>query len=316
MLQLIGRSALSTFRLDKLLTIVRTSVDSVLAIRSEYRYFIEVESDSDLKSDELLILETLLEAKLNSLESASDELFFLVTPRPGTISPWSSKATDIAHNSGVSNVLRIERGIAFFIQTQRSLSAEQETKVSQLLHDRMIETVFTSDDEVERLFIHGQSRPLVAVDILNGGRQALVQANNTLGLALADDEIDYLVDNYISLARNPNDVELMMFAQANSEHCRHKIFNADWIIDDKEQAHTLFNMIRNTHNVHPEGVITAYSDNSSVIEGTMSHRFHVDMADNKYSYQGEVQHILMKVETHNHPTAISPFPGASYGSRW
>jgi len=314
MLQLIGRSAFSTFRLDKLLRSVQTSVDGILAIRSEYRYFIEVEGDSDLKPAELLVLETLLEANLKLKGPSGDESFFLVTPRPGTISPWSSKATDIAHNSGVAKVLRIERGIAFYVQAAQSLSAEQRIAVSQLLHDRMTETVFSSDDEVERLFTHGQSRPLVAVDILNGGREALVQANSTMGLALAADEIDYLVDNYISLGRNPNDIELMMFAQANSEHCRHKIFSADWIVDGKEQPHTLFNMIRNTHNLHPEGVITAYSDNSSVIEGPVSHRFHVDMADNKYSYQGEAQHILMKVETHNHPTAISPFPGAATGA--
>jgi phosphoribosylformylglycinamidine synthase len=314
MLQMIGRPAHSAFRLDKLVSSVQAQLDSVLAIRSEYRYFIEIEGEASLSSDEQAVVETLLEAKTGNSAASDGEHFFLVTPRPGTISPWSSKATDIAHNSGVNNVLRIERGIAFFVKTSGSLSSDQLNTVVALLHDRMIEVVFDSEDEADRLFIHGQSRPISSVDVVNSGRQALVEANKTMGLALAEDEIDYLVDNFTALGRNPNDIELMMFAQANSEHCRHKIFSADWIIDGKEQPITLFNMIRNTHALNPEGVITAYSDNSSVIEGPNSHRFHVDMATNQYSYEGEAQHILMKVETHNHPTAISPFPGAATGA--
>jgi phosphoribosylformylglycinamidine synthase len=314
MLQLIGRSALSTFRLEKLLTTIQAQLDNVLTLRTEYRYFIEVDGDGQLSTADLTIVGSLLEVDVRSSEATANESFFLVTPRPGTISPWSSKATDIAHNSGLTSVLRIERGTAYFVQTSGDLSLKQRTKLITLLHDRMIESVFDSEDEAERLFIHGQSRPLVAVNILNGGRAALVEANKTMGLALAEDEIDYLVDNFTDLGRNPNDIELMMFAQANSEHCRHKIFSADWIVDGKTQPHTLFNMIRNTHKLHPEGVVTAYSDNSSVIEGPKSNRFHVDMANNEYSYQGEVQHILMKVETHNHPTAISPFPGAATGA--
>jgi phosphoribosylformylglycinamidine synthase len=314
MLQLIGRSALSAFRLEKLLTTIQAQLDNVLTLRTEYRYFIEVDGDGELSTADLAVAGTLLEADLRRSDAATGELFFLVTPRPGTISPWSSKATDIAHNSGLTSVLRIERGTAYLIEVSGELSAVQRALLIKLLHDRMTESVFSSEDEAERLFLHGQSRPLVAVDILNGGRSALVEANRTMGLALAEDEIDYLVDNFTVLGRNPNDIELMMFAQANSEHCRHKIFSADWIVDGKTQPHTLFNMIRNTHKLHPEGVVTAYSDNSSVIEGPESHRFHVDMANNEYSYQGEVQHILMKVETHNHPTAISPFPGAATGA--
>ena len=314
MLQLIGRSAFSAFRLDKLLASLQGDVDDVISVRGEYRYFIEIEDEKRLSIDENEVLETLLEASFESKNSSTNENFFLVTPRPGTISPWSSKATDIAHNSGLSSILRIERGIAFFVQTKHQLSAKQRQHIATKLHDRMIEVVFDSVDEVDRLFTHNPSRPLAMVDVLNGGREALVSANKTMGLALADDEIDYLVDNFTLLGRNPNDIELMMFAQANSEHCRHKIFSADWIIDGKEQPHTLFKMIRNTHALHPEGVITAYSDNSSVIEGAKTQRFHVDMANNQYSYQGEVQHILMKVETHNHPTAISPFPGAATGA--
>jgi phosphoribosylformylglycinamidine synthase len=314
MLQLIGRSAFSAFRLDKLLASLQDNINSVIAIRTEYRYFIEVEGESQLNAKQQVIVETLLEAKPALNKVVSDEVFFLVTPRPGTISPWSSKATDIAHNSGVTDVLRIERGIAFFVQIKSELSVQERQVIIQLLHDRMTESVFHSDDEAERLFVHGESRPLVTIDVLNGGRAALVETNRTMGLALAEDEIDYLIDNFTALERNPNDIELMMFAQANSEHCRHKIFSADWVIDGKTQPHTLFNMIRNTHALHPEGVVTAYSDNSSVIEGAASQRFHVDMATNQYSYQGEVQHILMKVETHNHPTAISPFPGAATGA--
>jgi len=314
MLQMIGRSAHSAFRLDKLLTSIQSQVDSVVKLRSEYRYFIETEGEGELSAKDQTVIETLLEAEISQSDAAENEAFFLVTPRPGTISPWSSKATDIAQNSGVTNVLRIERGIAFFVTSNSDLTAEQRKLVLSQLHDRMIESVFDSVDEADRLFIHGQSRPLLSVDILNGGRAALVEANKTMGLALAEDEIDYLVENFTALSRNPNDIELMMFAQANSEHCRHKIFSADWIIDGKEQPITLFNMIRNTHALNPEGVITAYSDNSSVIAGPNSQRFHVDMSTNEYSYEGEEQHILMKVETHNHPTAISPFPGAATGA--
>lgn len=314
MLQLIGRPAFSAFRLEKLLSAVQAEVAAVSAIRTEYRYFVEIEGECILPLPELKLVEALLEAKVGDTEPEADESFFLVTPRPGTISPWSSKASDIAENSGAADIQRIERGVAFFVKSSQPLTARERQKVARHLHDRMIESVFESIDDADRLFMHGESRPLVSVDILNGGREALVAANQRMGLALAEDEIDYLFDNFTMLERNPNDIELMMFAQANSEHCRHKIFRADWIIDGETQPHTLFNMIRNTHDKNPEGVVTAYSDNSSVIEGARSHRFQVDMANGQYHYEGEVQHIIMKVETHNHPTAISPFPGAATGA--
>jgi len=314
MLQLIGRPAFSAFRLEKLLSTVQAEVASVTAIRTEYRYFVEIEGECILPAKEQSLVETLLEAQIGDTEAEADEAFFLVTPRPGTISPWSSKATDIATNSGAQDIERIERGVAFFVKSSAPLSSEQSRLISQQLHDRMIESVFESVDDADRLFMHGASRPLVSIDILNGGREALVAANNSMGLALAEDEVDYLFDNFTMLNRNPNDIELMMFAQANSEHCRHKIFRADWVIDGNTQPHTLFNMIRNTHDKNPEGVVVAYSDNSSVIEGPRSHRFQVDMANGQYHYEGEVQHIIMKVETHNHPTAISPFPGAATGA--
>ncbi len=314
MLQMIGRPAHSDFRIEKLLSSVKTLVSSVFELKSEYRYFIEIENEGTLSAEDLSVLGTLLEATVSDSEVSEDENFFLVTPRPGTISPWSSKATDIAHNSGLTDISRIERGIAYYVKSEKAMSVDTWLLIGDALHDPMIESIFTSEDEADRLFIHNESRPLVPIDVIGSGRAALEQANINMGLALAEDEIDYLVDNFTLIGRNPNDIELMMFAQANSEHCRHKIFSADWIIDEQPKPHTLFNMIRNTHALHPEGVITAYSDNSSVIEGPESQRFSVDMATNLYQYQSEQQHILMKVETHNHPTAISPFPGAATGA--
>ncbi|MEX1199816.1 MAG: phosphoribosylformylglycinamidine synthase [Methylophaga sp.] len=314
MLHLIGQPAFSAFRIEKLLRGLRAELPEVTALRSEYHYFAEVDGDAPLAAAALNILKTLLIAKQSDTEAQADETLLLVTPRPGTISPWSSKATDIVHNSGLTEIQRVERGIAFFVQSAKPLTDAQQQLIASQLHDRMIETVFDNVDDAEQLFMHSAPRPLLSVDILGGGRQALVNANIDMGLALADDEIDYLFDNFSALNRNPNDIELMMFAQANSEHCRHKIFRADWVIDGKQQDRSLFDMIRYTHEQHPEGVVKAYSDNSSVIEGPRSHRFQVNMADNHYCYEGEQQHILMKVETHNHPTAISPFPGAATGA--
>lgn len=314
MLQMIGRSAHSAFRLAKLLNAIQGESSDISSLRSEYRYFIDVTDDHQLTTQEQTVLSSLLEGQVTASVNGEGDDFFLVTPRPGTISPWSSKATDIVLNSGINTVARIERGIAFFVKTNKSLSRQQWQAIGSLLHDRMIESIFTTEDEADRLFMHSESRPLSAIDILAGGRAALVDANKTMGLALAEDEIDYLVDNFTSLGRNPNDVELMMFAQANSEHCRHKIFSADWIVDGDPQPETLFNMIRHTHAENPAGVLTAYSDNSSVIEGANSQRFQVDMRTQQYRYFGEEQHIIMKVETHNHPTAISPFPGAATGA--
>lgn len=314
MLHLIGQPAFSAFRIEKLLRGLRAEQPDITALRSEYRYFAEMDGDGQLAPADLSVLKTLLVADDTQSGATAQETLMLVTPRPGTISPWSSKATDIVHNSGLSQIKRVERGIAFFVQSAQPLTDSQQKQIAAQLHDRMIETVFDNADDAAQLFIHSAPRPLLSVDILGGGRQALVNANIEMGLALADDEIDYLFDNFSALNRNPNDIELMMFAQANSEHCRHKIFRADWVIDGKQQDRSLFDMIRYTHDQHPEGVVKAYSDNSSVIEGPRSHRFQVNMADNHYCYEGEQQHILMKVETHNHPTAISPFPGAATGA--
>ena len=235
-----------------------------------------------------------------------------MTPRPGTISPWSSKATDIANNCGLTQVKRLERGIAYYIEGE--LSAEQWQQISGLVHDRMMEVVCGELTDAQALFVTATPSEMTAIDILSGGRDALVKANVELGLALADDEIDYLVDAFIELNRNPNDIELMMFAQANSEHCRHKIFNADWTIDGVDQPKSLFKMIKNTYETHPENVLSAYKDNASVMVGSKAGRFFPNPETCEYEYNQEDIHILMKVETHNHPTAISPFPGAATGN--
>ncbi len=314
MLQLRGNPALSTFRLQKLTRAIQAQVPGVSHVYAEFVHFADLEQRLDAGQE--LLLKKLLEygPKLET-ESPEGELL-LVVPRPGTISPWASKATDIARNCGLNTIHRLERGIAYYLRKAdgSTLSDAERSVIKTLVHDRMTESVLCCMEEAEGLFQHEGPRPLRSVDILGGGREALLVANRDWGLALAADEIDYLVENFTAMGRNPNDIELMMFAQANSEHCRHKIFNADWIIDGKEQPKSLFKMIRNTHELHPEGVLTAYSDNSSVIEGFKAGRFYPDPASGEYGYNEQDIAILMKVETHNHPTAISPFSGAATGS--
>lgn len=317
MLQLPGGLALSEFRKNKLLTSLQNVVPAVTDIQANYMHFVETENALDDNASQ--VLDSLLHTESLTELSGNDVHTFLVIPRPGTISPWSSKASDIAHNCGLSDVLRIERGILYQVvsdnsHSNNSLSEEDWQAISALLHDRMTESVFSHVDEAERLFHHAEPAPLQSVDILSGGREALVKANTELGLALAEDEIDYLVENFSTMKRNPTDVELMMFAQANSEHCRHKIFNADWVIDGKEQKKSLFSMIRNTHQKNPGGVLSAYHDNSAVMKGNKAGRFFAEPFSHQYGYHEENIHILMKVETHNHPTAIAPFPGAATGS--
>ena len=236
-------------------------------------------------------------------------------PRFGTVSPWSSKATDIAHVCGLGAVTRIERGVAYYIVSSQPLSQAERAAIAAVIHDRMTESVLDSIDAAAGLFAHHAPQPLATVPVLAQGRAALERANAELGLALSDDEIDYLVAAFREqLRRDPTDVELMMFAQANSEHCRHKIFNADWIVDGKRSEKSLFGMIRNTHRVSPQGVLSAYRDNAAVIEGWPGRRWFAQAGDGNYEGSDEPIDILMKVETHNHPTAISPFPGAATGS--
>ena len=261
--------------------------------------------------DEQTKLEKLLTYGPTIAEHTPAGTLVLVTPRPGTISPWASKATDIAHNCGLKQVHRVERGIAYYIEGE--LSAEQLAQVTALLHDRMTEATHIELEAAAQLFRNDSPREMSSVDILGGGREALAAANVEQGFALADDEIDYLVENFKKLGRNPNDIELFMFAQANSEHCRHKIFNADWTIDGIEQPKSLFKMIKNTFEHNPENVLSAYKDNAAVMKGSKAGRFFPN-AQGEYAYHQEDIEILMKVETHNHPTAIAPFSGAATGS--
>ena len=292
MLILPGSLALSAFRQTRLLQDLKALLPKVIAGHRR--------------------LEELLQYGEPFTGTDAGELF-LVVPRPGTISPWSSKATDIAHNCGVEGVQRIERATAFYIEGG-PFSADERSLLSARLHDRMTQSVLTEISEASVLFRAEEPRPLSTVDIMAGGRKALEQANREQGFALSDDEVDYLVENFKALQRNPTDVELMMFAQANSEHCRHKIFNADWTIDGQQQNRTLFQMIKNTYACAPDNILSAYKDNAAVIVGSHAGRFYPDASSHQYRFSDEDVHILIKVETHNHPTAISPFSGAATGS--
>ncbi|PYC28319.1 phosphoribosylformylglycinamidine synthase [Aquipseudomonas alcaligenes] len=310
MLILRGAPALSAFRHGKLLSQLTAKVPAVTGLYAEFAHFAEVTGVLDA-SEEQVLARLLKYGPSVPVQEPAGQLF-LVIPRFGTISPWSSKATDIARNCGLAKIERLERGIAYYVSGELS-DADRQT-VAAVLHDRMTQLVLGALEEAAGLFSHAEPKPLTAVDVLGGGRAALEQANVELGLALAEDEIDYLVKSFVELGRNPHDVELMMFAQANSEHCRHKIFNASWDIDGQSQDKSLFGMIKNTYEMHREGVLSAYKDNASVIEGFTAGRFFPNPATREYGATQEPVHILMKVETHNHPTAIAPFPGASTGS--
>ncbi|MBA3903296.1 MAG: phosphoribosylformylglycinamidine synthase [Rhodocyclaceae bacterium] len=303
-LKLRGAAAFSASRLSRLTQTVKGALPRLKSLAAEHWYFVEL--DAPLAPAELDRLKDLLSAHPQGAEPAGT--LFLVTPRLGTISPWSSKATEIARQCGFASLSRIERGTAFHVDAKGS----PET-ILPLIHDRMTESALDSLDAAQALFRHYAPQPLTTVDVVGKGRAALAEANTAMGLALSEDEIDYLVDNFTRVGRNPTDVELMMFAQANSEHCRHKIFNASWVIDGQAQEHSLFGMIRETHKRHPQGTVVAYSDNAAVIEGATVKRFHPG-TDGAYVWREEETHLLAKVETHNHPTAISPFPGAATGS--
>jgi phosphoribosylformylglycinamidine synthase len=317
MLKILGTSALSDFRTRKLLTDLQVIDKSIRAVTTQFVHFVDLAKD--LTEPELKILNRLLTyghaETVTSLQG--DKL--LVVPRSGTISPWSSKATEIAQRCGLSSVKRLERGIEYSLETTATLSCESKKTIIALIHDRMTQTVIDLSgfknltglvDDLE-LFTHHQPKLLQIVDVIGRGGAALVQANTELGLALSADEIDYLTSAFQELGRNPSDVELMMFAQANSEHCRHKIFNAAWTIDGEAQALSLFKMIRNTSEQNPHGILSAYSDNSSVVTGSIAQVFIRNPETGEYGYVTEEAHLLMKVETHNHPTAISPHSGAA-----
>ncbi len=312
-LTLCGRNALSEFRLKKLSQALRSSktLSAITAISARYWHFVALRSP--LQPTQRKVLERLLTYGPATTGDADGGELLLVVPRLGTISPWASKATDIARSCGLETVERIERGVAYTVRLGGPISKRQQAALLPLIHDRMTETVLDSLDGAARLFQHVSPQPLTTIALLSGGRVALERANREMGLALSGDEIDYLLEHFQRMARNPTDVELMMFAQANSEHCRHKIFNAQWVIDGDKQPNSLFGMIRHTHKMNPQGTVVAYTDNASIIEGAEIERFAPD-ASGIYRYRTEPTHILMKVETHNHPTAISPFAGAATGS--
>ena len=316
MLTLRGAPALSSFRLDKLAQKFLAIHPDIQLLHAEYVHFAALHNSLAPQRQDILasLLSYGPDSPAGGTAALVDARLLLVVPRPGTISPWSSKATDIAHNCGLDEVERLERGIAWYFSLPPELASAQRAAVEALVHDRMTESVLDELDAAQQLFQHAAPQPMSTIDVLGGGRQALVEADRSLGLALAADEIDYLVDSFIELGRNPNDVELMMFAQANSEHCRHKIFNADWSIDGVEQERSLFSMIRNTNEVGGENVLSAYSDNAAVVAGHYAGRFYPDPDSTEYNFSQENIHLLMKVETHNHPTAIAPFPGAGTGS--
>ncbi len=311
LLTLPGRNALSAFRIEKLLASLQNTAISGLS--ASYCHF--VETTRELTAAERATLDSLLVYGPAGVSADPAGSRFLVVPRPGTISPWSSKATEIAHNCGLEAVRRIERGVLYLARASgdAALSIADQNRLLPLIHDRMTEVVLPRLEDAALLFRHFSPKPLAMIPVLAQGRGALEAANNAMGLALSEDEIDYLVEAFGREGRDPSDVELMMFAQANSEHCRHKIFNARWVIDGEEKSESLFGMIRHTHATHPQGTVVAYSDNAAIMAGGAAQRFHPD-ASGRYVRHEALTHILMKVETHNHPTAISPFPGAATGA--
>lgn len=307
-----GSAALSDFRRQQLIKKLRHIDADIRDLSASYIYCVDLARG--LSGAEETTLRKALTVNAEPLVEVAESDLFVIVPRPGTISPWSSKATDILHNCGLENVRRVERAVVFKILPVLQLDAEKVVRIHSVLHDKMTEVVFDSIAATEAIFQSAAPAPVGIIDINDDAEPALMEANRRLGLALSEDEITYLAENYAEMERSPRDIELMMFAQANSEHCRHKIFNASWEIDGIAQDQTLFGMIRNTYNRHPEGVISAYKDNSSIIAGSAAQRFAPDQQCREYSASGEVLNILMKVETHNHPTAISPFPGAATGS--
>ena len=300
MLVLFGGNALSAFRIEALISDCRKLSPGLGQLAARNIYFV----DGEVTTDTADKLAGLLDASAGDVVDSN----FIVIPREGTISPWASKATDIAHNCGLSSVRRIERGVAWVVD------GELKEEAKALFFDRMTESIITDTDSARGLFTSGDPAPLKEIDVLGGGIEQLRKDNQLHGFALSDDEMIYLVDNFVSIGRNPTDAELMMFAQANSEHCRHKIFNASWNIDGADTNSHLFGMIRETHQAQPAGTLVAYDDNAAVIEGSKGGRFMADPATGVYLSTAESINIQIKVETHNHPTAISPFPGAATGS--
>ncbi|PKO46117.1 MAG: phosphoribosylformylglycinamidine synthase [Betaproteobacteria bacterium HGW-Betaproteobacteria-22] len=321
MISLQGSVALSPFRIEKIESKLREVAPNIERIDAQFWHFAWLEGELNAQQEQILaqILTYGPSGQAEEHTQRNKSELILVLPRVGTISPWASRATDIVKHCGLPEIQRVERGIAYYVQTKNggALTPEERRLLLPLIHDRMTESVFSDMQDAAKLYHTDTPKPLSTVYILTGGKSALNQANNEMGLALSPDEVDYLFDNYTKMNRNPTDVELMMFAQANSEHCRHKIFNADWVIDGAQQEMSLFGMIRNTHKLNPGATVVAYSDNASIVAGQKSgeptKRFYPD-ATGAYRFVEEDMHFLMKVETHNHPTAISPFAGAATGA--
>ncbi len=311
MLILRGSRAFSPTRLEALCRSLREAGLPVKAIDAHFLHLLR--TSGGISTEKRGIIEKLLTYGPNRSGTEITGIQVVVGPRPGTISPWSSKATDIARICGLDCVQRIERVISYQIDAG-FLSTIQRAQLEARLHDRMTQAVFSDYEKFDALFRRESPKPLQKIPLHNEGRSALERANRELGLALSDEEINYLSRSFLNLGRDPHDIELMMFAQANSEHCRHKIFNASWELDGVPQDLSLFQMIRNTHRLHSEGILSAYKDNAAVFEGCRTKRFFADPATGEYQSQIEPVHVLCKVETHNHPTAISPFPGAATGS--
>jgi phosphoribosylformylglycinamidine synthase len=310
LLALAGPPALSQFRLTKLLAQIQDRAPEVQAVYAEFVHLLELHAE--LSDDQRQAVDALLDyGPVRDLPERQGKSFCVVLPRPGTISPWSSKATDIFRGCGLTTVTRVERGVRWYLT---GVAADAGVELIELLHDRMTEQVLFDDDYSTVFSVH-TGGTFVSVPALADGAAALVSANVDLGLALSEDEIAYLLDAYRQLGRDPSDIELMMFAQANSEHCRHKIFNASWTVDGEQAGRSLFGMIRNTYqHINGAGILSAYADNAAVMEGYRGQRLLADTDDHHYRFHEESVHVLMKVETHNHPTAIAPYPGAATGS--
>lgn len=314
--ELNGARALSDFRAARVLAALQRVSSNIEAVSGRFVHFVHASRELTKAEEERLAS---LLTYGDAAEDVRADLAFMVVPRLGTISPWASKATDIVKNCGIEGVLRVERGTVYSLALKAPLTEEEAAQAAGVLHDRMTESVVARDSPAENLFVELEGRPMATVALVEEGRPALERANVEMGLALSPDEIDYLTDAFTKIGRNPTDVELMMFAQANSEHCRHKIFNARWTVDGEEREETLFGMIRRTHKMAPQGTITAYADNAAIFEGAEVTRLYPRPGSGNefgrvFERKDEMTHTVFKVETHNHPTAISPFPGASTGS--
>ncbi|HTM43805.1 MAG TPA: phosphoribosylformylglycinamidine synthase, partial [Polyangiaceae bacterium] len=309
-----GGSALSPQRFARLQAAITEQCDDVELASAEHIHFLAL--SAPLLEGQQGVLSKLLRYGAHAPPAQREGQLLVAVPRPGTISPWSSKATDILHCSGLGAVERVERGVAFCVRHRdtRPIKSDALSRIYPLFFDRMTQAILFDPADAGCLFAHPNPGALRVIDVIGKGRASLTRANTELGLALAEDEIDYLLEQFLALGRNPTDCELMMFSQANSEHCRHKIFRAQFVIDGKSQERSLFDMIRHTHEENPKDVLSAYKDNAAVIRGGQSERFFVDGVSHQYKAEKIEQHIMIKVETHNHPTAISPFPGAATGS--